>query len=439
MAAVVFQRRPRVAEPFYPNRGPDIDYYYETYSQSARLQLPPMLWLHALAMLPPAQLAAVAVCCPLLAELAEDEDLWRRVCIRRLPPPRKEPLRYRRSWRTTALEEEEGAAGASCREASPASSSRAPVESPSRPLAGVGTSPLGLPALMPRRLAELGPAVPRHDVPLLLSGALESVLSDPAKWQLSALLEHHGEHKFRCVCQEPGGMRHRHVWMRLADYMNYCHRHQDLEPLYLFDAELPKELSDGVLAPAFIGRDYVGDIAGTEFLQEQRWIAVGAAGSGTRMHVDPAETSAWNLVVAGRKRWLLLPPSSQPPGMDWQEDGAMIAPGAALWFRAVGKDPKLQGALRSAGALEAEQGPGDLLFVPNGWWHTVVNLEPTVAYTENCVTAANLEAVASTLERLGDPASAARLRRSASAFAAASNKLASFHSELPAAQRANLL
>ena len=59
-------------------------------------------------------------------------------------------------------------------------------------------------------------------------------------------------------------------------------------------------------------------------------------------------------------------------------------------------------ALRRRGGLEAEQGPGELLFVPPGWWQTAVNLEPTVAYTENFATAANAEAVAAKLERLGD-------------------------------------
>lgn len=129
------------------------------------------------------------------------------------------------------------------------------------------------------------------------------------------------------------------------------------------------------------------------------------------MHIDPVETSAWNLMVEGRKRWVLLPPSARHiPGLEWrEEDGAMVAMGAALWFRTAAKEKKMRGALRLRGAVEVVQGPGELLFVPNGWWHTVINLETTVAYTENYVSMENLDAVVGALCALGDAAVADRL------------------------------
>lgn len=54
------------------------------------------------------------------------------------------------------------------------------------------------------------------------------------------------------------------------------------------------------------------------------------------------------------------------------------------------------------GAMEIEQGPGDIVFVPPNWWHLVVNLEPTVAYTENCITHTNLQDVMESLERIDE-------------------------------------
>lgn len=50
--------------------------------------------------------------------------------------------------------------------------------------------------------------------------------------------------------------------------------------------------------------------------------------------------------------------------------------------------------------LECTVGAGEVLFVPRGWWHAVLNLEESVAVTQNYVCAANLDRV---LTFLGSP------------------------------------
>lgn len=51
-----------------------------------------------------------------------------------------------------------------------------------------------------------------------------------------------------------------------------------------------------------------------------------------------------------------------------------------------------------APALVAIQKPGDIVFVPHGTWHCVLNLGDSVAYTRNFINAVNLRAALAELQ-----------------------------------------
>uniref|UniRef100_A0A7S2IMA6 JmjC domain-containing protein n=1 Tax=Haptolina brevifila TaxID=156173 RepID=A0A7S2IMA6_9EUKA len=137
-------------------------------------------------------------------------------------------------------------------------------------------------------------------------------------------------------------------------------------------------------------------LTGSELLSERRWLLVGGPGSGSRWHQDPFATSAWNACLHGRRLWCFMPPSEgcYPPGVCELDEGgarhaaALDAPPSAEWFAKYGGGDlgeRREHLLDAGGAplRWVEQVAGDVVWVPKGWWHTTLNLEESVALTQN--------------------------------------------------------
>jgi len=139
-----------------------------------------------------------------------------------------------------------------------------------------------------------------------------------------------------------------------------------------------------------------------ELMGEQRpdfrWVIIGPARSGSTFHKDPNATSAWNAVIEGRKGWVMFPPDICPPGVYVTADESEVTSplSVAEWFisyfdsawEAYGphaRDPTQRGTMM-VGVCEADE----ILYVPSGWWHLVVNLEDSVAVTQNFVSEVEL-------------------------------------------------
>ena len=75
--------------------------------------------------------------------------------------------------------------------------------------------------------------------------------------------------------------------------------------------------------------------------------------------------AAWNALPYGRKRWYLFPPNA---------DYGPQYTSMPRWLRDV--YPALP-SRRAGLCLECTQAAGELLFVPEGWHHGVVNLQPS--------------------------------------------------------------
>jgi hypothetical protein len=140
-----------------------------------------------------------------------------------------------------------------------------------------------------------------------------------------------------------------------------------------------------------------------------RWVMASAQGTGSAWHVDPFNASAWNGLLIGRKRWALSPPDAgAPPGVaqpfssvsdqnfdyfnpDRNRGGwwgitqphEAADPAPREYFEKVLPSlTRRSSSRRSSSPIECTLRAGELIYIPSGWWHAVLNLSPTVAFTE---------------------------------------------------------
>ena len=173
----------------------------------------------------------------------------------------------------------------------------------------------------------------------------------------------------------------------LRDFFAMSDACRDDTPLYLFDpsfGEKAPALAREYNVPEYFAEDDYFKHMG-EGRPHYRWLIVGPSRSGSIFHKDPNATSAWNAVVSGRKKWVMFPPDVIPPGVHPSEDGAEVAQPLSMveWFASFYDFARDADA--ASRPLECVCEPGDVLFVPSGWWHMALNVTECIAVTQNFV------------------------------------------------------
>ena len=198
------------------------------------------------------------------------------------------------------------------------------------------------------------------------------------------------EELVRAGCPLTAPLRCEYTNMDLDDYVHYATEQNDERPIYMFDAEFGNVLDVERLytVPEYFARDDFFSTMGSH-RPKYRWIIAGPHRGGSSFHVDPNYTNAWNANMTGRKRWLLFPPGANPPGCVPSADMAEVATPVSLTEWLLNNYDTSLRELRHRG-YECICEPGDIMFVPCGWWHFVINLEDSIAITQNYVSRCNL-------------------------------------------------
>ncbi|RPB19810.1 Clavaminate synthase-like protein, partial [Terfezia boudieri ATCC MYA-4762] len=220
-------------------------------------------------------------------------------------------------------------------------------------------------------------------MPFILTSPVKSWLGYQA-WTIDSLLQKYSSITFRAEAVD---------WP-LQTYGQYMSNNSDESPLYLFDKHFAEKTSMGeeYTIPPLFTEDFFSVLGKDR--PDRKWLILGPAGSGSSFHKDPNATSAWNAVVEGEKYWIMFPNNINPPGVFVSEDQSEVTSPLSIaeWFEGFHKE-----ARRVKGVKEGICRRGEVLYVPSGWWHLVVNLSTALAITENFVPKKHLPRVLSFL------------------------------------------
>eukprot|EP01023_Acetabularia_acetabulum_P018056 TRINITY_DN19112_c0_g1_i2.p1 TRINITY_DN19112_c0_g1~~TRINITY_DN19112_c0_g1_i2.p1 ORF type:complete len:503 (+),score=77.97 TRINITY_DN19112_c0_g1_i2:87-1595(+) len=177
--------------------------------------------------------------------------------------------------------------------------------------------------------------------------------------------------------------------IKFQNFLEYLQNQKDEMPLYMFDKDFSKKVPQLVAdyeTPEIFPDDFF-EILGQD-RPDNKWLIIGSDRSGSSFHIDPNQTSAWNACIRGKKKWIMFPPDVVPPGVHPNEDGSSVATPVSLveWF--IDFYDQIQDD--NLNSVEFVVEGGELVFVPRGWWHMVLNLEDSICITQNYVSVVTL-------------------------------------------------
>jgi len=335
-------------------------------------RLPDELLMHFLDYLEAKELGELGQTCRFLYAFCHSDELWRSLFVESRP----KGFSWKGSWRSTFLNlDSEHCAKIRCETVfsdvlhRPFFCAHAPL----RPFSE--NIPKANEIVRLDNLSEEEFASKWSNQPFILTAPMKQwpILGS---WTIESLLKDYGEVSFHAESVD---------WP-LSIYVSYMHNQSDESPLYLFDRSFASKMSliqNSYAPPSCFGPDLFDCLGPSR--PDHRWLIIGPSRSGSTFHKDPNATSAWNAVLSGSKYWIMFPSSPTlppPPGVIISEDGSEVTSPLSiaeylLNFHEI--------ARATPGCKEGVCRAGELLHVPSGWFHLVLNLEESIAVTQNFV------------------------------------------------------
>lgn len=103
-----------------------------------------------------------------------------------------------------------------------------------------------------------------------------------------------------------------------------------------------------------LDRKCIFDIYDFDQIPRFEWIIIGPNALPVKIHQDMFGTASWNLLFSGKKEWL-------------------------FW------EPELSVVEGSLPAFRFEQNPGEVVWIPENWWHSVNYNAPSICFSKNLV------------------------------------------------------
>lgn len=348
---------------------------------------------------------------------AIDEDLWRRICIRRFGDFCLS--RFTVSWRATYAVLSRASKATDAKEDRERNANSDPLLNAVVHVAQANAptlrkvysdvlfhkwrclyAPIQLSWLLHDNCARVhAPSVTRQQfrthyeapgIPVVITNAIDKW---PARrWDLRSIVDKYGDIRF-----DSGGLS-----VTFKDFLIYSLKVSAAEDqaLLLFDpAFLDKapEMGSEFEIPHYF-RDDLFNYLPKQHRPHHRWLIAGPARSGSTFHTDPNCTSAWNSVLIGKKKWILFPPHITPPGILTTTDGGSVQGPVSVmeWFINYYDAATEYG--KKVGAIECVVNAGETMFIPAGWYHIVLNLDLAIAITQNFASPLNAVRIANWLQ-----------------------------------------